>query len=68
MLKADDVRRGKATSSIMLVFVRFKLSSTVGLNLLEPHTDLPLLLILSVYTDFLPFECGKILIFFLKIW
>ena len=32
------------------------------------HADLPLILILSVYTDFLPFKFGKIRIFFLKIW
>ena len=31
-------------------------------------TDLPHILILSVYTDFLAFKFGKILIFFLKIW
>ena len=31
-------------------------------------SDLPLLLILSVYTDFLPSEFGKIQIFFLEIW
>ena len=31
-------------------------------------TDLPPILILSVNIDFLPFEFGKILIFFLKIW
>ena len=30
--------------------------------------DLPLILILSVYTDFLPLEFGKIQIFFLEIW
>ena len=36
---------------------------------LSTSTDLPLILILSVYNkDFLPFEFGKILIFFLKIW
>ena len=32
------------------------------------YTDLPLILILSVYTDFLPLEFGKIHIFFLEIW
>ena len=31
-------------------------------------TDLPLILILSVYADFLPLEFGKIQIFFLEIW
>ena len=31
-------------------------------------TNLPLILILSVYTDFLPVKFGKIQIFFLKIW
>ena len=30
--------------------------------------DLPLILILSVYTDFLPLEFGKIQIVFLEIW
>ena len=30
--------------------------------------DPPLILILSIYTDFLPFKFGKIRIFFLKIW
>ena len=33
-----------------------------------PNPDLPLILILSVYTDFLPLEFGKIQIFFLEIW
>ena len=32
------------------------------------EADLPLILILSVYTDFLPLEFGKIQIFFLDIW
>ena len=31
-------------------------------------TDLPLILILSVYTDFVPLEFGKIQIFFNEIW
>ena len=31
-------------------------------------SDLPLLLILSVYTDSAPLEIGKIQIFFLEIW
>ena len=44
------------------------LSFEIPFSLLNEDTDLPLILILSVYTDFLPFEFGKIQIFFLKIW
>ena len=32
------------------------------------YADLPIILILSVYSDVLPLEFGKIQIFFLKFW
>ena len=44
-----------------------KIIEDIGKYTRKTTTDLPLILILSVYTDFLPFELGKILIFFLKI-
>ena len=57
---------------ISMMFVPFKKNvNGIWIILLlerQSHADLPFILILSVYTDFLPFKFGKILIFFLKIW
>ena len=48
-------------------FENIKSESPITLMMII-EADLPLILILSVYTDFLPLEFGKIQIFFLDIW
>ena len=52
---------------LFLSFVILFCSIVWGLRLVFT-AYLPLILILSVYTDFLPLEFGKIQIFFFKIW
>ena len=46
----------------------FSIRFVLSLIRLEYGADLPIILILSVCTDFLPLECGNIQILFLKIW